>query len=95
MARRKNRLLVPESREEVNAFKTRIMNEVLGTNIQQHENVKMEVAKQLDIPFKKEGNGSIRAEDAGKIGGVIGGTMVKEMIRLAQQSLADQQDSDG
>lgn len=89
MAKKKNRLLVPEAREQVNAFKTRIMNESLQMNIQDHEHVKMEVAKRLDIPLQKKGNGHLKSEDVGKIGGVIGGTMVKEMIRLAQQSLAD------
>jgi hypothetical protein len=89
MSRRPNRrrLLIPEARRGVEEFKASVMNQVLGSEIEQPDAVKLEVARQLDIPLKKEDNGEIRAKDAGKIGGVIGGNMVKEMIRLAQQSL--------
>jgi hypothetical protein len=87
--RGRNRLLVPSAEEEVNQFKKRVVNHALGTNITNPEDVKMEVAKQFDIPLKKRGgNGEIRAEEAGKIGGFIGGNMVKEMIRMAQLSIA-------
>lgn len=88
MTRRRRRLLISQAREDVDQFKTKVMNQVLGTNIQDPDDVKMEVAKQLDIPLKPLGIGEIRAEDAGKIGGAIGGRMVKEMIRLAQESLS-------
>ncbi|TCS92344.1 small, acid-soluble spore protein, alpha/beta type [Hazenella coriacea] len=87
MTRRRRRLLISHAREEVDEFKTKVMNKVLGTNILDPNDVKMEVAKQLDIPLNQSGNGDIRAEDAGKIGGAIGGQMVKEMVRLAQESL--------
>ncbi|MBH8597064.1 alpha/beta-type small acid-soluble spore protein [Thermoactinomyces sp. CICC 10523] len=87
--RGRNRLLVPGAEEGVNRFKKEVVNQVLGTNITNSEDVKMEVAKQFDIPLRKRGgNGDIRAEDAGKIGGFIGGNMVKEMVRLAQRSMA-------
>lgn len=87
MTRRRRRLLISQARDDVDRFKTKVMNQVLGTNITDPNDVKMEVAKQLDIPLKRSGNGEIRAEDAGKIGGAIGGQMVKEMVRLAQESL--------
>ncbi|SEM68029.1 small, acid-soluble spore protein, alpha/beta type [Lihuaxuella thermophila] len=89
MARRRNRnrLLVPEARQGMEQFKTKVMNQVLGTHFQDSDEIKMEVAKQLDIPLSKEGNGDLKAEDAGKIGGAIGGNMVKEMIRLAEKNL--------
>lgn len=89
MARRRNRnrLLIPEAHQDVERFKTKVMNQVLGTHIQDPDEIKMEVAKQLDIPLSKEGNGDLKAEDAGKIGGAIGGNMVKEMIRLAEKNL--------
>jgi hypothetical protein len=88
MARRgRNRLLVPQVEEELNLFKTRVMNHLLGTHIENPDDVKLEVAKQLDIPLEPSGNGDIKAEQAGKVGGVIGGNMVKEMIRLVQMSM--------
>ncbi|MBA4492759.1 small, acid-soluble spore protein, alpha/beta type [Paenactinomyces guangxiensis] len=87
MTRRRNRLLVPQARQGVERLKTEVMNQALGTNIQEPGEVKMEVARQLDIPLQKEGNGELKAEDAGKIGGQIGGRMVKEMIRMAEESL--------
>jgi hypothetical protein len=89
MARRKRRLLIPDARQRVDQFKAQVMNRALGTHIQEPGNIKMEVAKQLNIPLRKQGNGQLKSEDAGKIGGAIGGRMVKEMIRLAQESLSD------
>lgn len=50
---------------------------------------KYEVARELGIPLNKGYNGNIRASDAGKIGGAIGGNMVKEMVRMAEQQLAN------
>jgi hypothetical protein len=89
--RRKNRLLISNARQEMDSFKTNVMSKVLGTNITSPDDVSMEVAKQLDIPLKEQGNGELKAEDAGKIGGAIGGNMVKELIRMAQSAMADKQ----
>ncbi|WP_220183991.1 alpha/beta-type small acid-soluble spore protein [Thermoactinomyces mirandus] len=77
-----------EKRNELNQLKKLIISEVTGRHIQYPEDVSMEVAKQLNIPLKKTGNGDIRATDAGKIGGFIGGHMVKELVRMAQDELA-------
>ncbi|GBG07425.1 putative alpha/beta hydrolase [Paenibacillus agaridevorans] len=52
------------------------------------DNVKFEVAKELGVPLKPNGNGNLTTEEAGHIGGRIGGSMVKELIRLAQDQLA-------
>ncbi len=49
---------------------------------------KYEIANELGIPLNKGYNGNITASDAGKIGGSIGGNMVKEMVRMAEQQLA-------
>ncbi|MFC4617117.1 alpha/beta-type small acid-soluble spore protein [Camelliibacillus cellulosilyticus] len=53
----------------------------------QPEDVKYEVASSVGIPLKKGDNGDLAAKDAGKIGGNIGGPMVREMIKLAEQNL--------
>ena len=49
---------------------------------------KFEIAEELGIPLTNEDNGDLTSRQAGKIGGPIGGNMVKEMIRLAQEQLA-------
>lgn len=56
-------------------------------NLNEPNNVKYEVAKQLGIPLQQGYNGHLTTESAGKIGGQIGGSMVREMVRIAQQNL--------
>lgn len=51
------------------------------------DHVKYEVAEELNIPLSKGYNGKLTSEQAGKIGGPIGGNMVKEMIRMAQEQM--------
>ncbi|MNF09608.1 Small, acid-soluble spore protein, alpha/beta type [compost metagenome] len=53
------------------------------------DDVKYEVAKELGIPLQSGNNGNLTTEEAGHIGGRIGGSMVREMIRLAQEQLAE------
>ncbi|MDT8861065.1 alpha/beta-type small acid-soluble spore protein [Alkalihalobacillus sp. MEB130] len=84
MARRK-RLLVPEATQAVNKFKKQVMAKE-GFHTTDPENVKYEVAKDLDVPLKKGYNGHLTSKQAGEVGGKIGGSMVKEMIRMAQQN---------
>lgn len=56
------------------------------------DDVKYEVARELGVPLTPGGdNGNLTTEAAGHVGGQIGGTMVREMIKLAQQQLVDQQ----
>jgi hypothetical protein len=45
------------------------------------------VAKEIGVPLKKGYNGNLTAEQAGKVGGVIGGHMVRQMVRLAMNQL--------
>ncbi len=52
------------------------------------DDVKYEVAEELGVPLSPDGNGNLTTEEAGQVGGKIGGTMVREMIRLAQERLA-------
>ena len=85
---RKNRILVPEAREQLDQLKANVMK---AKGYQVDENrpdlVKFEIAKELGIPLSDKNNGKLTSEQAGKIGGPIGGNMVKEMIRLAQEQL--------
>jgi small acid-soluble spore protein D (minor alpha/beta-type SASP) len=50
---------------------------------------KFEVADELGIPLRRGYNGDLTSREAGRIGGVIGGRMVKVLIRHAQEALND------
>lgn len=90
--RRSNRLIVPEASQEMERFKGEVMRRNgYAVNMNEPQNVKYEVARTLGIPLSKNGNGNLTTEQAGKIGGQIGGNMVKEMIRIAQEKLANEQ----
>ncbi|PYI55812.1 alpha/beta-type small acid-soluble spore protein [Paenibacillus flagellatus] len=92
MARRRSgrSLVVPEAGRSLDQFKASVMQrEGYKVNPAEPNNVKFEVAKSLGIPLSPGNNGQLKTEDAGKIGGQIGGAMVREMIRMAQQQLAN------
>lgn len=93
MARRRSRRpVVPGAGHSLDVFKAQVMKkEGYNVNVQEPENVKYEVARTLGIPLQRGYNGQLSTESAGKIGGQIGGAMVREMIRLAEQNLAKQQ----
>lgn len=50
---------------------------------------KFEVASELGIPLSRGYNGDLLTHDAGRIGGHIGGRIVKVMIRMAEEQLAN------
>ncbi|QAY67618.1 alpha/beta-type small acid-soluble spore protein [Paenibacillus protaetiae] len=89
MSRRSNRrLLVPEARQGLNQFKADVMrHEGYAVDASRPDDVKYEVASSLGIPLEPGDNGGLSTESAGRIGGKIGGTMVREMIRLAQEQI--------
>ncbi|WP_127531290.1 alpha/beta-type small acid-soluble spore protein [Paenibacillus kobensis] len=90
--RNRNRLLVPEARQGMNMFKADVMRqEGYAVNPARPDDVKYEVAKSLGVPLQEGDNGNLSTEDAGRVGGAIGGSMVREMIRLAQQRLAQRE----
>ncbi|PUB16625.1 small acid-soluble spore protein alpha/beta type [Paenisporosarcina sp. OV554] len=86
---RKNKILVPEARQGLDQLKNRVMeSQGYGLNSSLSEDVKYEIADELGIPLNREYNGNLTSKQAGTIGGPIGGNMVKEMIKLAQEQLA-------
>jgi small acid-soluble spore protein D (minor alpha/beta-type SASP) len=91
MSRRSSRrLVVPEAEQGLNAFKAVIMQrEGYLVNPKKPEDVKYEVAKKMGIPLKPSDNGILTTENAGKIGGKIGGAMVRELVRLGKEQLAN------
>jgi hypothetical protein len=78
----RNKILVPEARQGLDELKAR----VVGAN--NTENAKFEAAKEVGVPLNKGYNGKLTSEQAGKVGGRIGGSMVKEMVKMAQESLS-------
>lgn len=85
----KRRPLVPEARGALNQLKTDVMKKQ-GYQAKSQENIKYEVAKEVNVPLKEGYNGQLTSEQAGKVGGPIGGHMVKEMIRMAQEQMRHQ-----
>ena len=85
---RNNKPLVPGAREGLDQLKGRVMK-AKGYNVDMAEpnNVKYEIAQEQGIPLKKGYNGQLTSEQAGKIGGPIGGNMVKEMVKMAQEQM--------
>lgn len=85
----RTKILVPEARKQLDQLKVEVMNaKGYQVDVKDPDSVKFEVAKELEIPFSTKYNGNLTSKQAGKIGGPIGGNMVKEMIRLAQEQLA-------
>lgn len=74
------------------AFKAEVMKqEGYQVNPDRPDDVKYEVAKELGVPLRTDGeNGDLTTEEAGQIGGRIGGSMVREMVRMAQEQLSGQ-----
>lgn len=94
MARRsRRRLLVSEAEQGMQALKADVMKrEGYSVNPARPDDVKYEVAKTLGVPLQPGDNGELQTEDAGRVGGKIGGPMVREMIRLAQEQMMKQND---
>lgn len=59
-------------------------------NVAEPEQAKYQAAQKLNIPLQHGYNGQLAAKDAGRIGGQLGGSMVKELIRSAQEQMAKQ-----
>ncbi len=85
----RNKPIVPEARKELNQFKQDLLvregliPEGTASQVQSYE-----VAKELGIPMEHGDNGDMTTKNAGKIGGQIGGKMVKELVKMAQEQLA-------
>lgn len=90
MARRSRRYAVPGAAQGMQTFKAAVMKQE-GYNVDPDhpDDVKYEVAKELGIPLQAGNNGDLTTESAGQVGGRIGGSMVREMVRLAQEQLAN------
>ncbi|MEK3883630.1 alpha/beta-type small acid-soluble spore protein [Paenibacillus sp. PL2-23] len=90
MARRRRRsYAVPGVEQGMRTFKAEVMRrEGYAVDPNRPDDVKFEVAKELGVPLKQGFNGDLTTEEAGHVGGRIGGSMVRELIRLAQDRLS-------
>lgn len=90
MARRnRRRYVVPEARAGMQQFKAEVMRrEGYAVDPRDPGAIKFEVARRLGVPIHQGYNGDMPASSAGKIGGRIGGAMVREMVRMARHALA-------
>ncbi|GIQ67722.1 small acid-soluble spore protein [Xylanibacillus composti] len=88
MARRR-RAIMPQAEEGLRQFKGEVMRQYgYVVHPERPDAVKFEVARSLGVPMQRGYNGHLTSEDAGRVGGKIGGAMVREMIRQAQSELA-------
>jgi hypothetical protein len=85
---KQRRPLVPEAREKLDQLKVEVMKQK-GYNVHANDpnQTKYEVAKGLGVPLKEKGNRDLSSQDAGRIGGQIGGSMVHELIKRAKDQL--------
>jgi hypothetical protein len=92
MSRRNRKYAVPGVNQGMQSFKAEVMRrEGYNVDSERPDDVKYEVAKELGVPMEHGYNGHLSTESVGQIGGKIGGSMVREMIRLAQQQLVDRE----
>ncbi|PWI57181.1 small, acid-soluble spore protein, alpha/beta type [Sulfoacidibacillus thermotolerans] len=71
---RHNRLLIPEARTAMAELKKEVVREVSSV-----QSIEKRHEVEVDQPMT--------THDAGKLGGAIGGEMMKRLIELAQQEL--------
>ncbi|WP_409295104.1 alpha/beta-type small acid-soluble spore protein [Peribacillus sp. SCS-26] len=79
MSRRK--ILVPGAREGLDRLKARVAGTI------KPEVAKFEAAREAGVPLKEGYNGGLTSRQAGRTGGMLGGGMVKELIRMAQENM--------
>lgn len=80
----------PEEQHALNHYKSSAMKDRgFAVQAENPDQVKYEVAQSLGIPLKKGYNRNMTSENAGKIGGQIGGSMVKKMIADAKKQMSD------
>jgi small acid-soluble spore protein D (minor alpha/beta-type SASP) len=84
MARR-NKILVPEAREAMDQLKAKVVQS------SSPENAKFEAATEVGVPLRKGYNGQLTSEQVGKVGGRLGGSMVRELVKMAQENLRKKQ----
>ncbi|WP_071394418.1 alpha/beta-type small acid-soluble spore protein [Bacillus tuaregi] len=80
----KNKILIPDARKGLDQLKAK----VAGSS--KPEDAKFEAAEEGGVPLKNGYNGQLTSEQAGKIGGRLGGSMVKELVDMAKKNISNQ-----
>lgn len=80
---RRRRPLVADSRSGLDALKAKV------AQVADPNQAKYEVARELHVHLQKGYNGQLSSHDAGRIGGRLGGSMVKEMVRMGMQAMRE------
>lgn len=77
------------AKEELKPLKSQVMKaKGYYVNNKNPDDVKYEVANEQGVALKRDGgNENLTSKQAGKVGGPIGGNMVKEMIEIAQEKI--------
>lgn len=78
---RKTKILVPEARKALDQLKAKVVH---ADNPGQ---AKFEAAEEMGVPLKSGYNGQLTSQEAGKVGGRLGGSMVRELVKMAQENL--------
>ncbi|GED66379.1 hypothetical protein BRE01_00810 [Brevibacillus reuszeri] len=78
---RRRRPLVPHARSGLDSLKARV------AKVEDPDQAKYEVAQEMDIPLQPGYNGQLPSNAAGRIGGRLGGSMVKELVRMGMQAM--------
>jgi len=78
---RRRRPLVPNARSGLDALKAQV------AQVADPNQAKFEVAQELHVPLQHGYNGQLSSHDAGRIGGRLGGGMVKEMVKMGRQAM--------
>lgn len=82
---RRRKPLVPGAQRGLDALKARV------AQVADPLQAKYEVAQELQVPLQRGYNGQLTSHDAGRIGGRLGGSMVKEMVRMAMQAVSEKE----
>ncbi|MBE3552858.1 MAG: alpha/beta-type small acid-soluble spore protein [Kyrpidia tusciae] len=87
---RRRRILVPEARPALDRLKRDLMEEKGFTSDQGRDQpLEEQVAGRLGIPLGKGDDGDLTTRQAGKVGGAMGGPLVRKLIEMAQQQLVE------
>lgn len=87
--------LVPESKEALARLRAEVASEIgvpTSRVTETHEGpdvITQGIAHMYGVPLKEDYNGQLTSHDAGRLGGHVGGQMVKRLIAQAQSLLAD------
>ncbi|MDI3327019.1 MAG: alpha/beta-type small acid-soluble spore protein [Alicyclobacillaceae bacterium] len=88
---RRRRILVPEARPALDRLKRDLMEEkgLASAEAEADRPLEEQVAGRLGIPLGQGDDGRLTTRQAGKVGGAMGGPLVRKLIEMAQEKLAE------